>query len=110
MCAIIDSNVVAQAFGGNRNAAGEAFRKAVTQGQTRLVVGGELLDELDRNLEFRSWRDTAVRIGRVEVAKREEVDRVAQQLRQPRGKVYSTGVTRAQRRLLVDPALCRSSV
>lgn len=81
MCAIIDSNVVAEAFGNNRTPAGKAFRKSVDQGTIRLVVGGMLLDELDQNIKFRKWRAAAVQFGRVFAAAHEKVDLVTKQLR-----------------------------
>lgn len=52
MCAIIDNNVAAEAFGDNQTAAGRAFREAVVARKLRLFVGGELLDELDQNSKF----------------------------------------------------------
>ncbi len=82
MCAIIDSNVVAEAFGNNQTPAGEAFRKSVDQGKIRLVVGGELVDELDKNKSFRKWRATAMQYGRVFTAGREQVAPATTRLRE----------------------------
>ena len=112
MCAIIDANVVAEAFGNARTAAGQAFRDSVDQGKLRLVVGGELLDELDRYANFRRWLaqvsgarllfSNDVPLHR-DFKNRDLVD-------VPRGKVYSTredtSFTQRHRRLLNDPALC----
>ncbi len=66
MCAIIDANVVHEAFGDNRTEAGTEFRKWIDQGASQLVVGGKLLEELDGNGTFRAWRAVAAQFGRVQ--------------------------------------------
>ena len=81
MCAIIDNDVVAEAFGDKPTPAGRAFRKSVVDGRIKLVVGGELLDELDQNGNFRRWRDGAVRYGKVFAQERKDVDLRTKQLR-----------------------------
>ena len=68
MCAIIDANIVAEAFGAKTTDAGKAFRQRVDEGWLQLVVGGKVLDELDANGAFRDWRATAVQYGKVRVA------------------------------------------
>lgn len=62
MCAIVDTNVVAQMFEPTRTAAGTAFRERVESGLP-LVAGGDLLRELDGNTSFRKWRQVAVHFG-----------------------------------------------
>ena len=59
MCAIIDNDVVAQAFGDKITPAGRAFRDSLDQGKLQLVVGGLLVDELDQNGTSRKWRAIA---------------------------------------------------
>ena len=81
MCAIIDNNVVAEAFGPDQTPAGTAFRDSVDQEGLRLVVGGALLDELDHNQNFRRWRAVARLYGRVQMIGREVVETLAEQLR-----------------------------
>ena len=81
MCAIIDANVVAESFGHDRTPAGQAFRESVDQGKLRLVVGSELLEELDQHREFRQWRDVASRYGRVHTIQRNRVEPLTEQLR-----------------------------
>ncbi len=51
MCAIVDANVVDEVFGEKRPPAGEKFFDWLTVGNGRLVVGGRLLEELDRSSE-----------------------------------------------------------
>jgi len=82
MCAIIDANVVAQAFGNSTTDAGEAFRARIDDGRMPLAVGGLLLDELDRNVTFRAWRATALQYGTVRVAERNQVEARTADLRQ----------------------------
>ena len=55
MCAILDANVAGEVFGTDRPAAGRAFFHWINEGRGRLVVGGRLLQELDRNRAFKDW-------------------------------------------------------
>ena len=80
MCAIIDANIVAEAFGAKTTDAGKAFRQRVDEGWLQLVVGGKVLDELDANGAFRDWRATAVRYGKVRVANEDAVRARTQEL------------------------------
>ena len=82
MCAILDANVAGQVFGTDRPAAGRAFFDWIDSGRGRLVAGGKLLQELDRNLVFRDWRLQAVQAGRIKLLNDETVDRRAAQLEQ----------------------------
>ena len=81
MCAIIDADVVAEAFGRNRTPAGRAFRASIDSRGLRLIVGGELLDELDHHQNFRTWRVVALQYGRVQIIGRGIVEPLANQLR-----------------------------
>ena len=65
MCAILDANVAGQVFGTDRPPAGAAFFRWIHEGRGRLMVGGKLLRELDRNRAFREWRLQAVQAGRI---------------------------------------------
>ena len=70
MCgAILDKNVVHQVFpqkGRSQPQAGVEFHNAVQKG-LQLVIGGHLLTELDENSNFRTWRATAITVGRVRI-------------------------------------------
>ena len=81
MCAIIDANVVAQAFGDALTPAGKAFRKRVDKGKLQLVVGGKLLDELDSHGKFRRWRAAAIQYGKIHTVEREIVEPRTDRLR-----------------------------
>ena len=82
MCAILDANVAGQVFGADRPAAGQAFFEWIDSGRGRLVVGGRLRQELDRNHAFREWRRQAVLAGRIRLLNDEAVDGRARQLEQ----------------------------
>ena len=80
MCAILDANVAGQVFGTDRPPAGAAFFRWIHGGRGRLMVGGKLLRELDRNRAFREWRLQAVQAGRILRLNDEAVDGRASQL------------------------------
>ena len=82
MCAILDANVAGQVFGVERSAAGQAFFEWIDSGRGRLVIGGRLRRELDRNLAFRAWRQQAIVAGRITLLNDEAVDGRAGQLEQ----------------------------
>ena len=63
MCAIIDKNVVFQAFGEKTTVAGKKFREWLESSQGMLVVGGGNLDELITNSNFSKWFSEAIRRG-----------------------------------------------
>ena len=55
-CAIIDANVVAEAFGETPNDAGAGFRRWISNGEGQLVSGGKLHEELRQaSHRFREW-------------------------------------------------------
>ena len=80
MCAILDANVAGEVFGTERPAAGAAFFKWIDSGRGRLIVGGRLLGELDRNGAFRVWRQQAALAGRVKRLPDDAVDDRMQKL------------------------------
>ena len=82
MCAILDANVAGQVFGADRPPAGRAFFEWMDSGPGRIVVGGRLRRELDRNREFREWRLHAVLAGRIALLSDEAVDGRTRQLEQ----------------------------
>lgn len=89
MCAIVDANVVNEVFGINRPQAGEEFFGWIDRGSGILVVGGKLLEELDRGSPvFRKWRLAARRAGRVRIENRGEVKARTEELQ--REQTYSS--------------------
>ena len=80
MCAILDANVVGQVFGENRPAAGQEFFEWINSGRGRVVLGGRLRRELDRNDSFQRWRRQAGLAGRAELLPDETVDDRTRQL------------------------------
>lgn len=54
MGAILDTNVVPEVFGRNRPEAGKKFFDWINEGAGKLVVGGKLLEELERT-PAREW-------------------------------------------------------
>ena len=62
MCAIVDANVAGKVFASKRGEAGKKFFEWINSGRGRLVVGGQLLDELNKT-PFRDWARQAVFAG-----------------------------------------------
>ena len=61
MCAIVDNNVRDQVFGANsQSPAGRFFLDWLSSGRGKLVVGGELLRELNEYSDFKRWLRTAL--------------------------------------------------
>ena len=69
MCAIVDASVVGKVFNPNRSGAAEKFYNWISTGEGRLVVGGKVLYELDKNSNFKMWRREAIRAGKVKTIK-----------------------------------------
>lgn len=80
MCAILDANVAHKVFGKGRPAAGKAFFEWLDSGSGSLIVGGKLLQELDKTKAFRDWRQQAALAGRVRRLGGQEVDEKAKRL------------------------------
>ena len=55
MCAIIDKDVLFEAFGRKQTEAGIQFRGWLDSGRGTLVVGGQNLKELTQNKNFERW-------------------------------------------------------
>ncbi len=92
MCAILDSDVVRQVFGtdqppaaqvsgADRPPAGKAFFNWINSGRGRLVVGGQLRRELDKNNKFREWLKQAVLSGRANKYNDDEVEDKTEELK-----------------------------
>lgn len=62
MCAILDASVVHKVFGDNCPEAGLKFFKWLDSRRGKLVVGGELLRELERT-PIREWLQQALLAG-----------------------------------------------
>ena len=81
MCAIVDANVVSEIFGSNLPPAGEKFFDWLNKGNGRLVVGGKLLEELEKSsADFRHWGREAQLAGRMIIANKSEVDARTEQI------------------------------
>lgn len=65
MCAILDASALSEVFRPSPGGAAEAFGKWIMHGRGSLVVGGKLLTELGKSLQFQTWYPTAVRSGRI---------------------------------------------
>lgn len=78
MCAIIDASVVSQVFGKKRPPAGEAFFNWIAFRHGRLIVGGKLDEELERNGAFRLWIRDALLAGKAKRLAGKQVDVVAE--------------------------------
>ena len=79
MCAIVDANVAHEVFGANPPPAAEKFFEWIERGSGRLVIGGRLLEELEKSADFRRWGQTAQFAGRMRtVNKRKVVARTRQ--------------------------------
>ena len=67
MCAIVDTNVAYEVFDTNpeRPEAGIQFFNWLTSSRGRLVVGGDLLQELRGNSAFLTWFRAAINSARV---------------------------------------------
>ena len=73
MCAIVDANVAGEVFGANKPPAGKEFYNWLNTGRGQLVVGGKLLQELDKTAA-RDWMRQGFLSGR---ARREDALKIA---------------------------------
>ena len=80
MCAIVDTDVSHEVFGTNRPEAGEKFFEWINSEPFRLVVGGRLLDELNRS-PAREWIRQAILSAKVRVEQKSIVDEKEEELR-----------------------------
>lgn len=75
MCAIVDANVANEVFGPNPTPAGAEFFHRIERGSVQLVIGGELLRELERGSPgFREWATAAILAGAARRLNDDEVD------------------------------------
>ncbi len=83
MCAIVDLNVANEVFGPGPCPSGEKFLDWIKKGSGRLVVGGELLEELESNSpSFRKWAAMAVNSAKMRIVNRGRVDARSEELRE----------------------------
>ena len=75
MCVILDTSARDNVFGKERTAAGKQFFEWLETGQARLVVGGELANELASSWAFQKWAETAVSDGRITNFGKSEVEK-----------------------------------
>ena len=74
MCAIVDAQVASEVFGPEPTPAGRGFYEWLDNAHGHLVVGGKLLEELDRGSpRFRQWSTQAVLAGLVSVMDEKKV-------------------------------------
>ena len=82
MCAILDANVVHEVFGRSSLEAGKGFLHWVNCGRGRLVIGGQLLKELERaSDDFKKWAKRAQSFGKIQRVGKGEVNAVEEDLR-----------------------------
>ena len=87
MCAIVDANVSAQVFEpGQQSPAGKKFLEWLTKRKGRLVVGGKLLEELERGSKgFKTWGVEALRAGKMRVVNASEIGAKTEELQREEG-------------------------
>ena len=78
MCAIVDASIADQVFGSNRPEAGVAFFNWIKI-RGRLVVGGKLLEELNRT-SAREWARQALNAGLIRSLSASKVEERTQTL------------------------------
>ena len=83
MCAIVDANVASEVFGPNPTPAGAEFFHWIERGSVQLVIGGELLRELEKaSPRFREWASAAILAGAARRLNDDEVDARSNHIRQ----------------------------
>ena len=80
MCAILDASVADEVFCPNRPEAGVEFFNWIQDRIGRLVVGGKLLEELNRT-SVREWARQALNAGLIRSVSASEVDTMTETLR-----------------------------
>ena len=82
MCAIVDTNAAKDVFRSSPPPAGEKFLNWINKGSGRLVVGGELLEELVSGTpDFRKWAAMAVNSAKMQIVNKGRVDARTEELR-----------------------------
>ncbi len=81
MCVILDASVVGEVFGSKRTEAAQKFFDWIHTGKGHLVIGGKVLEELDKNSKFRNWRQQATLSGRITEANENEVNARTEKLK-----------------------------
>ena len=89
MCAIVDANIASEVFGPSPQPAGEKFFDWLNKGSGRLMVGGKLLEELEKSsADFRRWGQEAQLAGKMRIVNKSEVDARTEQI-QSEGAIRS---------------------
>ncbi len=81
MCSILDASVVGEVFGSNSSEAAKKFFDWIDSGKGRLVTGGKVLRELNKNSNFRVWRKEATSAGIIREANENEVNAKTEKLK-----------------------------
>ena len=81
MCAIVDANVIHEVFGPSLPPAGERFFAWLNRGSGRLVVGGKLLEELERDLDYSQWALQGQLAGTIRILNPAKVDERTKEIR-----------------------------
>ena len=81
MCAIVDANVVGEIFGKDKSPAGNDFLDWIRKGTNRLIAGGYLLDELNKNSAFKREALEFLRSQKMKVVDKSVVNARAKQIR-----------------------------
>ena len=84
MCAIVDANVAHEMFGSDPAHAGPRFRRWIDSGAGRLVLGGRLLQEIDRTPAGREWARDRILAGLIRIVDERLVDERTDALRRER--------------------------
>lgn len=80
MCGIVDANVAHEVFGSDRPEAGVKFLDWIEARNGRLLVSGQLLQELNQT-PFRKWARNALNYGRIRRVSESDVDTKTLELR-----------------------------
>ena len=89
MGAIVDASVADEVFGSNRPEAGEEFFNWIDAGKGVLMIGGKILQELEktsfRKTKIKKWIRQAILAGNVREIKELKIDALTTKLRDKGG-------------------------
>ena len=74
MCAILDASARDDVFGTARTVAGTHFFEGLETGRARLVLGGQLTEELASSDPFARWAEVAISDGRVKTVREDVIE------------------------------------
>ena len=82
MCAIVDANVANEVFGPKQSPAGGKFYDWINAAAGRLVVGGKLLEELEKGSpSFRELASALEEAGRLRIVNADQVNAKAREIK-----------------------------